>query len=396
MASKVNGHTKRAPAAAAQESIYKLVRFVIHRIFTLLHLLFPCARGLYLRGVPRAPPNPPPPQKSSTAMVALMSKGTNDHPHDLNLNLHLTLHRLRRHSSLSSLLSLDSNQVDQGRPAAGPAVARIPANAGSAGSPNKRAPLGHHSNSSQVANLMNPVTGVRDMQKRAGKTPVNHARDNLIAIKEQSSKNQLKKLEEIAAMEAKAKGGFRAQLDTGAARRAGIGATTTTADGAGGVGGRGPASPGGAQGDAAYGMDFVAANKVEAVSKAAARGVARLHDRDAASKKADWTAKQNYGKVPSYLRERKLELLEAQQAKRDAEENAHIPAGMRILPEDERLKTLDILRENRADVENKLRVLPFKCETPSQIRNKQSLEARLEEIEDAQKIFGRKQVYVRA
>ena len=143
-------------------------------------------------------------------------------------------------------------------------------------------------------------------------------------------------------------------------------------------------------------MNVLTTPCAQAVSKAAARGAARLHDMEHASKKSDWTAKQNYGKVPSYLKERKMELLEAQQAKRMAEDNAHIPAGMRILPEDERLKTLDILRENRADVENKLRALPFKCETPSQIRNKQSLEARLEEIEDAQKIFGRKQVYVRA
>jgi hypothetical protein len=62
-------------------------------------------------------------------------------------------------------------------------VARVPASAGTTGSPVKKTPLGHHSNSSQVANLMNPVTGVRDMQKRAGITPVNHARDNYIAIK---------------------------------------------------------------------------------------------------------------------------------------------------------------------------------------------------------------------
>ena len=236
---------------------------------------------------------------------------------------------------------------------------------------------------------MNPVTGVRDVQKRMGKTPVNHARDNLIAIKEQSSKNQLKKLEEMAAMEAKAKGGFRAQLDTGVTRTSRPAPATRRA--------ASPASPSGhGHGHSHGGVDYVNANKVEAVSKAAARGAARLHDMETANKKSDWTAKQNYGKVPSYLRERKLELLEAQQAKRAAEENAHIPPGMRILPEDERLKTLDILRENRSDVENKLRALPFKCETPSQIRNKQTLEARLEEIEDAQKIFGRKQVYVRA
>jgi hypothetical protein len=42
---------------------------------------------------------------------------------------------------------------------------------------------------------------------RLGKTPVNHARDNVVAIREQSSKNQLKKMEELTIMEAKAKVG---------------------------------------------------------------------------------------------------------------------------------------------------------------------------------------------
>jgi len=36
-------------------------------------------------------------------------------------------------------------------------------------SPQKRVPLSHHSNSSQVSNLMNPVTGVRDQMKRMGR-----------------------------------------------------------------------------------------------------------------------------------------------------------------------------------------------------------------------------------
>jgi hypothetical protein len=40
-----------------------------------------------------------------------------------------------------------------------------------------------HQNSSQVANMLNPVTGLRDAQRRAGLTPVNHARDNLLAIR---------------------------------------------------------------------------------------------------------------------------------------------------------------------------------------------------------------------
>jgi hypothetical protein len=47
---------------------------------------------------------------------------------------------------------------------------------------------------------------------------------------------------------------------------------------------------------------YLCGRYVAVVSKAAARGAARLHDLEHASKKDDWTSKQNYGKVPSYLR----------------------------------------------------------------------------------------------
>jgi hypothetical protein len=70
---------------------------------------------------------------------------------------------------------------------------------------------------------------------------------------------------------------------------------------------------------------------------------------------------------------------------------------MRVLPEDERLRTLEILAENRQDVEEKLLALPIaKDGTPVVHRRKAELEARLAEIEDAQRIFGRSTVLVRA
>ena len=54
---------------------------------------------------------------------------------------------------------------------------------------------------------------------------------------------------------------------------------------------------------------------------------------------------------------------------------------MRVLPEDERLRTLEILAENRQDVEEKLLALPIaKDGTPVVHRRKAELEARLAEI----------------
>ena len=73
-----------------------------------------------------------------------------------------------------------------------------------------------------------------------------------------------------------------------------------------------------------------------------------------------------------------------------------VPEGMRILPEEERLATMDILKTNRDDVEGKLQSMPFIVETPSQITFKANLENRLKEIEEAERLFSRPVVYVKA
>ena len=239
----------------------------------------------------------------------------------------------------------------------------------------RRAPLAMHQNSSQVSNMLNPVMSDREAARRAGKKPVNHARHNLLAIKEMSEKNAQRKRAEMAAMEAKAKG-FRAA----------------------------PAPPRRRPSTSAsflddYDVDFVAANKRETVRRAAAEGREKLIREERAAEEARRASpllKRNYGRVPAYLRERKLEMAAARRDAEAAERAAHIPPGMRVLPEEERLETLEILRVNRADVEEKLRALPIaKTDSQTLRRRKSELEARLAEIEDAQKVFERKTVLVR-
>jgi hypothetical protein len=46
----------------------------------------------------------------------------------------------------------------------------------------------------QVANFLNPVNGIRDLQRRVGIEPRDHARDNRRAIRDASQKNYYKKL----------------------------------------------------------------------------------------------------------------------------------------------------------------------------------------------------------
>lgn len=57
----------------------------------------------------------------------------------------------------------------------------------------------------------------------------------------------------------------------------------------------------------------------------------------------------------------------AAEAEAAALEAAKIPAGMRIMPEEERQQTLSILATNKAAVEGKIMQLPFNIETPSQV-----------------------------
>lgn len=83
-------------------------------------------------------------------------------------------------------------------------------------------------------------------------------------------------------------------------------------------------------------------------------------------------------------------------ARMQAEKEAQlIPEGMRMMSNDERIETLEILEKNREEVMEAITRLPFVAETPSQIRNKNQLERRLQEIEEARKIFSRPKVLVK-
>lgn len=148
-------------------------------------------------------------------------------------------------------------------------------------------------------------------------------------------------------------------------------------------------------------------------------------------------AKKDYGRVPMYLQERKIEMFADKLRKQAQEEAKKVPPGMRVLPEEERLETLELLKRNREEIEREISALPFvievrrgsmnicncnsrickdlyKCtetwltsavymsfiptcsQTPSMIRHKTGLETRLKEIEEAVRVFSRTNILVRA
>jgi len=228
------------------------------------------------------------------------------------------------------------------------------------------AKLKNHADSSQIQGLLNPVQGPRDAQVRAGIKPFDHAKSNIAAIKEQSKLNALQKMSSQ-------------DNGSGAGAKAAAAARSTSA----------PTRRVLQRPPSDNGRDFINENRVNA---AAPQRPPRPDGK--ADDGLKYLQKRDYGRVPNYLLERKVEMLEQQEQQLRAKEAAMIPPGMRMLPEEERLETLAILQKNRQEVERALQVMPIIIETPSQKRRKDDLERRLREIEDAFKIFSRPKVLV--
>lgn len=112
-------------------------------------------------------------------------------------------------------------------------------------------------------------------------------------------------------------------------------------------------------------------------------------------KKPQSTKHDEFGRVPSYIQERKR-IQEEEEARRMLEEEKNKDAipGMILMPESERLETLQILNETKEKIIKDLRNLPMICDTLGLKRKKTELEAKLQEIEDALVIFSRSKVYI--
>ncbi|KAK9868330.1 hypothetical protein WJX84_005285 [Apatococcus fuscideae] len=208
-----------------------------------------------------------------------------------------------------------------------------------------------HQDSTQLQDILNPVRDVRDSLIRQGIKPVNYAQRNREALRTLSRQRQQ------AAEQPDLKFANNACHST-----------------------RRHIKPGG--------RDFVQENIVGAI-------VARPKHADASNTNA-LPGSHEVGQVPKYLQARKMELAELHEAKLAAKETSLIPAGMKILPEAERLEMLETLQKSSRDVERQLATLPFRIETPSQIRHKGGLDRRMTELEEAIKLFSQKKVLIQS
>mmetsp|Transcript_6685 Transcript_6685/g.17060 ORF Transcript_6685/g.17060 Transcript_6685/m.17060 type:complete len:317 (+) Transcript_6685:224-1174(+) len=261
---------------------------------------------------------------------------------------------------------LTEGAKDAHRKGSTPAGGTTPSGTGAAG----RGKLRMHQNSSQIAGYLNP----HEYNKREAK--VDYTKANRTAVKDASSMNAIKKMNDAVESE-----NIRPGAPVMRRQNSGAAAPGTSFGGPR----HAPPPPGkGAQ----PGKDFVRANK------SAARAVKPAPQDAKADEHQKLMKKQDYGKVPAYLKARQREMAEEEIEREAAIEAAKIPPGMRVMPESERMDTLQILAQNKAAVEDQISKLPFTVETPSQIKYKDGLHRRLQEIEEAERLFSRPNVLV--
>lgn len=100
-------------------------------------------------------------------------------------------------------------------------------------------------------------------------------------------------------------------------------------------------------------------------------------------------SRKDYGKVPKYLQKFNKEREEKEKQKLIDEENKKCPPGTRKMPEDERLKMLDELKETKKQLESEIMKFPISMKTKAVQQRKDDMEAQLDKIENSIKVFSK-------
>jgi len=131
--------------------------------------------------------------------------------------------------------------------------------------------------------------------------------------------------------------------------------------------------------------DFVALNK---------QNGQQMHRKTEERKETKFVDKADYGKVPQYMIQRKLEKEQKEREEIAEAERRKIPPGMRKMTEEERAETMHILECNKKQVIDAIKQLPLVIETPSMIRRQGELHKKIKEIESTMAIFRKPTVFV--
>lgn len=106
-------------------------------------------------------------------------------------------------------------------------------------------------------------------------------------------------------------------------------------------------------------------------------------------------AKHRPGQIPSYLTERKKQWELERERQLKLIEEASIPAGHTLLPDEERLETLELLKKNHEELLQSLASLPVRNDTLRLQHYKDDLEHQLAKVEEGIKIFSKPKVLIK-
>ncbi|TPX67146.1 hypothetical protein CcCBS67573_g07600 [Chytriomyces confervae] len=102
------------------------------------------------------------------------------------------------------------------------------------------------------------------------------------------------------------------------------------------------------------------------------------------------------GELPKYLLDRKMEWAEREKERLDALKRECIPKGMKLIPDQERIDTLNFLKDTQQKLLTELSHFALVVESAKLQKRRSALEKKLCEIEEAIGVFSRKKVYVNA
>ena len=303
-------------------------------------------------------------------------------------------------------------------------------------------PVNYGSRSDRIYAALNPKSGIRDEQKRAGVTPHDHSKDNRLRIKALQTLNKERAAAKAAAAEAAAVKKPSKYPGIGSIIAADLSKPTTPSSTPRATVVTAPANfacpkPSGPPGriftawapppllsersdaelkalakkknppvpprptstvSSASAVDFVKRNaelssltpqKAKTVAAGVPKGAAVLGSPRTAEKKSKF-----HGRVPPYLLDRKLELAEKAAAEAKAKAPRECPEGTHFLPEEERLQVLEMIAKGQAKVHADLDKMPFVCDTYGLRTRHETLTQQLQQLEHAEKAFGHPKVIV--
>lgn len=128
-----------------------------------------------------------------------------------------------------------------------------------------------------------------------------------------------------------------------------------------------------------------------AAFEAAAERLKAMH----AGKNQMKIAKDTNG-CPKYLQKIKANLAEEQREAAEKQRGPAIPAGYRLMPQEEVEETLAALKKKRENLDKEFQRLPFNIETDSQKRREKRILDDIKETEDGIKLFSKPMVIVEA